>query len=373
MNFRAEDATRSDRNYLNQIFKAVAETGADRIDIPDTVGYATPKYISELVKDVINATKLPVSVHCHDDFGLAVANSIAGFESGASCAHVTINGLGERAGNASLEEVVMALQCLYNYQHNINTSILYDVSKFVSNTMGIIVQPNKAIIGENAFGHESGIHTHGILNNPLTYEPISPELVGRKRWLQAGKHAGAHGIKAILEEFGIDTTEDQLKQIVNRQKTIADSGQPITTADLLSITSEVIKNKKFDEKFKLNEFHIVTGLHIIPTAVVKLNIHGKDFIASETGVGPVDAALKAIQKIANEVDNIKIREYKLDSITGGSAACAEVSIKVEDKFGNVISSRKSGKDIVVTSVQSMIDAINTSLLKKLLLDENRSN
>ena len=371
--FSAEDATRSDRNYLNQIFKAVAETGADRLDIPDTVGYATPKYISELVKDVIDATKLPVSVHCHDDFGLAVANSIAGFESGASCAHVTINGLGERAGNASLEEVVMALQCLYNYQHNINTSILYDVSKFVSNTMGIIVQPNKAIIGENAFGHESGIHTHGILNNPLTYEPISPELVGRKRWLQAGKHAGAHGIKAILEEFGIDTTDEQLKQIVNRQKTIADSGQPITTADLLSITSEVIKNKKFDEKFKLNEFHIVTGLHIIPTAVVKLNIHGKDFIASETGVGPVDAALKAIQKIANEVDNIKIREYKLDSITGGSSACAEVSVKVEDKFGNVISSRKSGKDIVVTSVKSMIDAINTSLLKKLILDENRSN
>jgi len=371
--FSAEDATRSDRNYLNQIFKAVAETGADRIDIPDTVGYATPKYISELVKDVIAVTKLPVSVHCHDDFGLAVANSIAGFESGASCAHVTINGLGERAGNASLEEVVMALQCLYNYQHNINTYILYDVSKFVSNTMGIIVQPNKAIIGENAFGHESGIHTHGILNNPLTYEPISPQLVGRKRWLQAGKHAGAHGIKAILEEFGIDTTEDQLKQIVNKQKTIADSGQPITTSDLLSITSEVIKNKKFDEKFKLNEFHIVTGLHIIPTAVVKLNIHGKDFIASETGVGPVDAALKAIQKIADEVENIRIREYKLDSITGGSSACAEVSIKVEDKFGNIISSRKSGEDIVVTSVQSMIDAINTSLLQKLILDENRSN
>jgi 2-isopropylmalate synthase len=243
---------------------------------------------------------------------------------------------------------------------------LYDVSRFVSNTMGIIVQPNKAIIGENAFGHESGIHTHGIINNPLTYEPISPELVGRKRWLQAGKHAGAHGIKAILEEFAIDITEDQLKQIVNKQKAIADSGQPITTSDLLSIASEVIKNKKFDEKFKLNEFHIVTGIHIIPTAVVKLNIHGKDFIASETGVGPVDAALKAIQIIANEIASIKIREYKLDSITGGSAASAEVSVKVEDKEGNIISSRKSGKDIVVTSVQAVIDAINTSMLKKLI-------
>jgi 2-isopropylmalate synthase len=370
--FSAEDATRSDRQFLNQVFKAVAEAGVDRIDIPDTVGYSTPKYISELVTDVINATKLPISVHCHDDFGLAVANSIAGFEAGASCAHVTINGLGERAGNAALEEVVMALQCLYNYQHNINPVILYDVSRFVSNTMGIIVQPNKAIIGENAFGHESGIHTHGILNNPLTYEPISPQLVGRKRWLQAGKHAGTHGIKAILEDFAINTTEDQLKQIVDKQKTIADLGQPITTSDLLSIASEVIKNKKFDEKFKLNEFHIVTGLHIIPTAVVKLNIHGKDFIASETGVGPVDAALKAIQIIANEIASIKIREYKLDSITGGSAACAEVSVKVEDKEGNIISSRKSGKDIVVTSVQAVIDAINTSMLKKLILTGNQS-
>jgi 2-isopropylmalate synthase len=368
--FSAEDATRSDRQFLNKIFKSVAEAGADRIDIPDTVGYSTPKYIAELVKDVIENTHLPVSVHCHDDFGLAVANSISGFEAGASCAHVTINGLGERAGNASLEEVVMAVQCLYNYKHNINTTILYDVSKFVSNTMGIIVQPNKAIIGENAFGHESGIHTHGIINNPLTYEPISPELVGRKRWLQAGKHAGAHGIKSILDEFALRTTDEQLKQIVDKQKIIADSGQSITTSDLLSIASEVIKNKKFDGKFKLNEFHIVTGLNINPTAVVKLNIHDKDFIASETGVGPVDAVLKAIQIIANEIASTKIREYKLDSITGGSDASAEVSVKVEDKEGSVISSRKSGKDIVVTSVQAVIDAINTSMLKNLIEKEN---
>lgn len=369
--FSAEDATRSDRNYLLQVFKAVKDAGADRLDIPDTVGYATPKYMSELVVDTINTTNLPISVHCHNDFGLAVANSIAGFEAGASCAHVTINGLGERAGNASLEELVMAIQCLYKFQHNIKTTLLYDVSKFVSNSMGIIVQPNKAIIGENAFGHESGIHTHGIINNPLTYEPISPELVGRKRWLQAGKHAGAHGIKAILDEFGITTTEQQLKEIVDKQKVVADEGRSITTSDLLSIASEVVRNKKFDDSFKLNEFHIVTGLHIIPTAVVKLNIHGKDFIASETGVGPVDASLKAIQTIANGIANIKIREYKLDSITGGSDALAEVSVKVEDKEGNIISARKSGADIVVTSVQAMVDAINKTMLKKLIHNENK--
>jgi 2-isopropylmalate synthase len=367
--FSAEDATRSEIQFLNNIFKSVAEAGADRIDIPDTVGYSTPQYISKLVADVAEVTGLPVSVHCHNDFGLAVANSIAGFQAGAACAHVTINGLGERAGNAALEELVMACQCLYQISHNIKTEQLYNVSKFVSSAMGIIVQPNKAIIGENAFGHESGIHTHGIINNPLTYEPISPELVGRKRWMQAGKHAGAHGIKAILDEFGITATDLQLKEIVEKQKLIADGGKSITTSDLLSLASEVLKNKKFDENFKLNDFHIVTGLHIIPTAVVKLNIHGKDFIASETGVGPVDSALKAIQTIAHGIANIKIREYKLDSITGGSDALAEVSVKVEDKEGNIISARKSGEDIVVASVQAMIDAINKTMLKKMIQSE----
>jgi 2-isopropylmalate synthase len=368
--FSAEDATRSDKAFLIQVFRAVADAGADRVDIPDTVGYATPQYIAELVKEVKAATRLPISMHCHDDFGLAVANSIAGINAGASCAHVTINGLGERAGNASLEEFVMALQCLYQKKHNIKTQMLYDVSRFVSNAMGIIVQPNKAIIGENAFGHESGIHTHGVLSNPLTYEPISPELVGRKRWLQAGKHAGAHGIRAMLEEFGIKPTEEQLRAIVERQKNIADKGKAITTAELLSIAGEVMHNAQFEEKFKLYDFQIFTGMHTIPTAVVRLNAEGKDLISSETGVGPVDAALKAIQKIASDVASIKIREYKLDSITGGSDALAEVSIKVEDKNGNVVSARKANEDIVVASVEAMMDAINKVLLKKVLYSKS---
>ncbi|MRN68614.1 MAG: 2-isopropylmalate synthase [Nitrosopumilales archaeon] len=364
--FSAEDATRSDRAFLNQVFMAVANVGVDRLDIPDTVGYATPQYIEQLVKDVKAYTRLPISMHCHDDFGLAVANSLSGINAGADCAHVTINGLGERAGNASLEEFVMALQCLYGRKHNVKTELLYETSRFVSNTMGIIVQPNKAIIGENAFGHESGIHTHGIINNPLTYEPISPDLVGRKRWMQAGKHAGAHGIKAMLEGFGIGPTEKELYEIVEKQKNLADKGKSITTAELLSIAGEVMRNNKFEEKFKLYDFHIVTGMNIIPTAVVRLNTDGKDFIASEIGVGPVDAALKAIQKIAGEMANIKIREYRLDSITGGSDALAEVSVKVEDKNGNVVSARKAGEDVVVASVQAMMDAINKVMLQKVL-------
>ena len=368
--FSAEDATRSDRAFLTQVFMAVANVGVDRLDIPDTVGYATPQYIEQLVKDVKIMTRLPISMHCHDDFGLAVANSISGINAGAECAHVTINGLGERAGNASLEEFVMALQCLYGRKHNVKTELLYETSIFVSNTMGIVVQPNKAIIGENAFGHESGIHTHGIISNPLTYEPISPELVGRKRWMQAGKHAGAHGIKAMLESFGITPTEKELYDIVEKQKNLADKGKSITTAELLSITGDVMHTNKFEEKFKLYDFHIVTGMNIIPTAVVRLHTEGKDYIASEIGVGPVDAALKAIQKIAGEMANIKIREYRLDSITGGSDALAEVSVKVEDKNGNVVSARKAGEDVVVASVQAMMDAINKVMLQKVFYSKN---
>ena len=370
--FSAEDATRSDREFLRRVFKAVADAGADRLDIPDTVGYATPQYIAQIVTDVKAETnnEIPISMHCHDDFGLAVANTISGIDAGASCAHVTINGLGERAGNASLEEFVMALQCLYNKKHNIKTELLYETSRYISNTMGIVVQPNKAIIGENAFGHESGIHTHGIISNPLTYEPISPEIVGRRRWLQAGKHAGAHGIKAMLEDFGIRPSDKQLQEIVDKQKSVADKGKSITTAELLSITSDVMHNNKFEEKFKLYDFHIITGMNTIPTAVVRLNTDGKDFIASEIGVGPVDAALKAIQKIAVEMASIKIREYRLDSITGGSDALAEVSVKVEDKTGNIVSARKAGEDVVVASVQAMVDAINKVMLRKVVYSEN---
>jgi 2-isopropylmalate synthase len=368
--FSAEDATRSDIAFLTKVFRAVGEAGADRIDIPDTVGYATPEFISYLVRTLRENISVPISLHCHNDFGLAVANSIAGINAGATCAHVTVNGLGERAGNASLEEFVMALQCLYKKEHNIHTKLLFETSKSVSNIMGMAVQANKAIIGENAFGHESGIHTHGILNNPLTYEPIDPEMVGRKRWLQAGKHAGSHGIRAMLGDFGIECTDNQLHKIVERQKILADKGKSISTSELLSIAGEVVQNSKFEEKFKLYDFHIVTGMNLIPTAVIRLNTNGKDLIASDTGVGPVDAALKAIQKVASEIANVKIREYKLDSITGGSDALAEVSVKVEDKDGNVVSARKAGEDVVVASVQAVIDAINKVMLRKVLYSKN---
>ena len=371
--FSAEDATRTDREFLKQVFGEVAKAGADRIDIPDTVGYSTPQYIGQITKDAIDVTNLPISVHCHNDFGLAVANAISGIQAGAQCAHVTINGIGERAGNASLEELVMALNSLQfeqKWETNINTKLLYDTSRYVSKLIGISVQPNKAIVGENAFGHESGIHTHGVLNNPLTYEPISPEIVGRTRWLQVGKHAGIHGMYAMLKEYGIEPNDEQTKQILEKIKNIGDQGKQVTEVELLSIANEVIGENKLKRIVQLTGFSVSTGVGIMPYAFVKLNIDGKEMFATDYGVGPVDASLNAIQKITSQVtDEVRLKEYRLDSISGGANALCEVTVKVEDARGNIISSKSVGEDIVTTSVQAMVDGINRIMLKTLLKEK----
>jgi len=370
--FSAEDATRTDRTFLKHVFSEVAKAGADRIDIPDTVGYSTPEYIAEITRDAIEVTKLPISVHCHNDFGLAVANALSGIRAGAKCAHVTINGIGERAGNAALEEFVMALKCLpsdQKYETGIKSELLYETSRFISKTVGIIVQPNKAIVGTNAFGHESGIHTHGVLSNPLTYEPISPELVGRKRWLQVGKHAGVHGMNAMLAEYGIKPTEEQSKQILDKVKTLGDAGKQITDVELLSLASDVLGEKELKRIVQLTGFSVSTGIGTMPYAFVKLNIDGEDHIGTDYGVGPVDAALNAIQKITGKISEIKIKDYGLASISGGSSALCEVTVKVEDALGNKVSAKSVGEDIVTTSVKAVIDAINRIMLKKMLQEK----
>ena len=373
--FSAEDATRTDREFLKKIFHEVAKAGADRIDIPDTVGYSTPEYVAEITKDAIDATKLPVSVHCHNDFGLAVANALSGIHAGAQCAHVTINGIGERAGNASLEEFSMALQCLpyeQKYETNIKSELIYDTSRYVSKIVGIQVQPNKAIVGDNAFGHESGIHTHGVLNNPLTYEPISPELVGRKRWLQVGKHAGIHGMNAMLNEYGIKPTDEQSKQILEKVKVLGDQGKQITDVELLSIASDILGEKGIKRIVQLTGFSVSTGIGTMPYAFVKLNIDGKDLSETDFGVGPVDAALNAIQKITGKISELRIKDYGLASISGGSSALCEVTISVEDAQGNSVSAKSVGEDIVTTSVQAVIDGINRIMLKKMLNEKQFS-
>ncbi|MEM2342215.1 MAG: 2-isopropylmalate synthase [Candidatus Bathyarchaeia archaeon] len=362
--FSPMDATRTDMEFLKKVCKAAENAGADYINIPDTVGIMTPKAMERLIREMRSFLKVPLSVHCHNDFGLAVANSLAGVEGGATQIHVTVNGLGERAGNAALEEVVLGLHLLYNKKTRINTKLIYETSKMVSRLTGVVIQPNKAIVGENAFAHESGIHTKGVVVKPLTFEPFSPDLVGRRRKLIAGKHAGKHGIKAELEEAGFHPTEEQLKEIVMRVKELGDKGKTVTDADLFAIARAVMGKTSEEKIVELSDLAVVTGIRVIPTASVKLIVDGKEYVAAETGVGPVDAAIKAIQKITDRLANVRLTEYRLEALTGGSDAVAEVIIKVEDKDGNVVSARGAREDIVMASVEAMINGINKILSKK---------
>jgi 2-isopropylmalate synthase len=362
--FSPMDATRSDLGFLKQVCKAAEKAGADMINIPDTVGIMMPRTMRKLIEAVKKTVKVPLSIHCHDDFGMAVANSLAAVEAGATQVHATINGLGERAGNAALEEVVMALHMIYKLKTGVNSRLLYSTSRMVSTLTGISVQANKAIVGENAFAHESGIHTRGVTVKPLTFEPIKPESVGRTRKLVAGKLAGTRGIKAELEDVGIHPTEEQLKEIVQRVKELGDKGKMVTDADLLALTSAVMGEVIAEEKIvDLCDLAVVTGIKVIPTASVRLVLDGKEYIAAETGVGPVDAVLKAIQKLTHNLAKIRLNEYRLEAITGGSNAVAEVVIKVEDERGNIVSARAAREDIVMASVEAMINGINKCLIK----------
>lgn len=362
--FSPMDATRSDLAFLKKVCQAAENAGMDRLNVPDTVGIMIPRTIRKLIEDLKTVVKVPISIHCHDDFGMAVANSLAAVEAGATQIHATINGLGERAGNASLEEVVMALHMIYKLKTRVNSRLLYSTSRLVATLTGISVQANKAIVGENAFAHESGIHTRGVTVKPLTFEPIKPEMVGRTRKLVAGKLAGTRGIKAELEEIEIHPTEEQLKEIVQRVKDLGDKGKMVTDADLLALTSAVMGEVIADEKIvDLADLAVVTGIKVIPTASVRLLLDGKEYIAAETGVGPVDAVLKAIQKLTHNLEKIRLKEYRLEAITGGSNAVAEVVIKVEDEKGHIVSARAAREDIVMASVEAMINGINKCLIK----------
>jgi 2-isopropylmalate synthase len=362
--FSPMDATRSELGFLKKVCQAAEKAKTDMINIPDTVGIMIPRNMRKLIEEVKKAVKVPISIHCHDDFGMAVANSLAAVEAGANQVHATINGLGERAGNAALEEIVVALQMIYKLKTGINSRLLYSTSRMVSTLTGVFVQANKAIVGENAFAHESGIHTRGVTVKPLTFEPIKPESVGRTRKLVAGKLAGTRGIKAELQEIGIQPTDDQLKDIVQRVKDLGDKGKMVTDADLLALTSAVMGEVIAEEKIvDLCDLAVVTGIKVIPTASVRLVLDGKEYIAAETGVGPVDAVLKAIQKLTSNLAQIRLNEYRLEAITGGSNAVAEVVIKVEDEQGHIVSARAAREDIVMASVEAMINGINKCLIK----------
>ncbi len=362
--FSAEDSTRSDRAFLIQAFKVAANSGAKMLDIADTVGCASPQLMADLVSQV--KREIPgvgVSVHCHNDFGLATANTISAILAGADQFHGTINGIGERAGNVSIEEVAVALKTLYNVETGIRFEKIYETSKLVEKLTGVQVSKNKPLVGDNAFGHESGIHTHGILSNPLTYEPISPEMIGRKRWFMAGKHAGSHGIAAMLKDMGIQFDDVQLKEIVNQVKALGDKGKQVTDADLYAIASSVTgsSSKKF---VNVEGMVSVTGVNVMPTTSIRLSYNERLFESSSTGIGPVDASLRAIQKALEGTMTLYLREYSIQAVTGGSDSLAQVSVKVEDEAGHVASSTFTGPDIVMASVEAMIDGINKLFLKR---------
>jgi 2-isopropylmalate synthase len=361
--FSAEDATRTDRGFLMDVLLAVEEAGAERINVPDTVGTSTPERFADLIAYLKTKLRIPISVHCHDDFGLAVANSLSGVIAGADQAHVTVNGLGERAGNASLEEFVMAASKLYGIELGINTRLLYETARTVSRLTRVLLQPNKAIVGDNAFGHESGIHTHGVLNMPATYEPMAPELVGATRRIQAGKHAGTHGIYSQLSSLGLQPSAQDLKKIVQKVKEIGDQGRAVTDSDLDRIAREVGGLERRESYFKITDLAIVTGIRTVPTASVRLAFGNNETTTNaETGVGPVDAVLKAIQHVTDRFAKVTLREYRIEAVSGGTDAEAAVMVKVEDDAGNICSASAVGQDIVMASVSAMMNGINEIML-----------
>jgi len=357
--FSAEDATRTSLDFLVEFYKAVEEAGASIIDIPDTVGVATPFAMRNIVGRVRETVRIPIAVHCHNDMGLAVANTLAGIEGGAVEAHVTVNGLGERTGNASLEEVAVSLKVLYGVETGINFKEIYNTSRLISSITGITIPVNKPIVGENAFSHESGIHTHGIISSPETYEPIDPEFVGAKRRLVAGKHAGIHGISAQLSEMGYRLNEEELRKILKIVKDLGDKGKKVTDAELASIAESVVGYGVSEkDRVELDELMVVTGLNITPTATIKIRQGEQAWRGAEFGVGPIDASMKAVSRLLGDLIKLKLESFRLEAITGGTDALAEVTVRVSDEEGRSVTAKGFSDDIVLAGVYAILNGAN---------------
>lgn len=350
-----EDASRADEEYLKSIYRAGIDAGADRLCYCDTVGVLVPEKAFEIFSR-LSDLPAPVSVHCHDDFGQATSSTVAALRGGASQAHVTVNGIGERGGNTSLEEVVMTLESLYGIKTEIRCRELYSLSRTVSRLTGIPVAPNKAIVGENAFTHEAGIHVHGLLADTSTYEPIQPETVGRKRRIVLGKHAGRSSVELALRELGIECTKGELAEILTRVKDLGDKGKRVTDADLQTIAEIVLSIEK-EPKVKLDEFTVVSGNRATPTASVRITVNGSEMLEAGTGVGPVDAAINAIRRAISGVTDIRLEEYHVDAITGGTSALVEVWVTMA-MADRSITARGAGTDIIMASVEAVLEGIN---------------
>ena len=352
-----EDASRADQQYLAELFSGGVERGADRLCFCDTVGVLTPEKTATFIPPL--AKIAPLSIHCHDDLGMALANTLAALKAGATCAHVTVNGIGERAGNTPYEELVMALEMLYGYKTGIRMEEIYHLATLVSRLTGIPLPVNKAIVGEMAFTHESGIHAHGVIREPATYESIRPEMIGRRRRIVLGKHSGSASVEAALHEMHYATDESQLKEIVKRIKKLGDEGKRISDTDLMAIADAVlaIECKPF---IKLRQFTAVSGSSMMPTASVTLLVNGQEITGASTGDGPVDAAMQVLKKSVADVADIRLEEYHVDAISGGTDALVEVTVRLS-KDGKILTSRGARTDIIMASVEAMIAGMNRLL------------
>ncbi len=356
-----EDASRADPEFLKALYADGISAGADRLCFCDTVGLLVPERTTEIFRDLSSSLRAPISVHCHNDFGFATANTVAALAAGAKEAHVTINGLGERAGNAPLEEVVMSLEWLYKYDTGIKHEMIYRTSRLVSRLTGIALSPNKALVGGNAFTHEAGIHVHGLLADKATYEPISPEYIGRQRQIVLGKHAGRSSITLALKEMGLAADDIQTEEIFNRVKQMGDQGKYVTDADLHTIAENVLDIHK-EPLVKLEEFTIVSGNRVTPTASIKLNVKDKDIVQAGIGNGPVDAVINAIRRaVSSCAEDIILEEYHVDAITGGTDALVEVRVKLS-KDGKVVTASGARTDIIMASVEAVINGMNRLIL-----------
>jgi 2-isopropylmalate synthase len=364
--FSCEDATRSDLNFMKEVLLAVQDAGASSVNIPDTVGVIIPRAMGYLIGELHKTLKIPISVHCHNDMGLAVANTIAAVDAGATICHVTMNGIGERTGNASLEEVVLNLFANYGTQ-TVDLSKIGNTSKIVERVTGFALAGNKPIVGKNAFAHESGIHVHGVMNNTSTYEPFLPELVGVDRQIVIGKHSGVHSVHGRLEELGIKFPDDHMEELMSSIKRIAVSGKMIDDAELLAIVDDVLWKKEdtAGKAVSLDQLTVLTGRNTTSTATVSVTLaDGEKRTTSEIGVGPVDAAINAIRKAIN--DKITMEEYKLNAITGKSDSICEVTVMVKNvqNDGNLSVGKAVGLDIVETSVDATMTAINRDFARR---------
>jgi D-citramalate synthase len=351
-----EDASRADMDFLKSLYIDGIQAGADRLCFCDTVGLLVPERTDAIFRDITSAISKPISIHCHDDFGLGTANTVAALRAGASQAHVTINGIGERSGNTSLEEVVMTIEWLYKCKTGINTKEIFKTSRLVSRLTGIPVAPNKSLVGGNAFTHEAGIHVHGLLADTSTYEPIRPEVIGRERKIVLGKHAGKSSVTLAVKEMGLTVDDTQLQEILDRIKELGDHGKRVTDADLQTIT-ETVLNIQREAKVVLEEYTVVSGNRVIPTASVRMRVDGVEVIEASVGDGPVDATLASIKKGIKSLGDVQLEEYHVDAITGGTDALVEVLVKLS-KDGKMVTSRGARTDIVMASVEAVLNGIN---------------